>query len=194
MKEDILLQISKKLRDVRQEKNITLQEIADHSGVTKSLVSQVENSRTVPSLLVLMNLIKSLGIDLNDFFKDINLNPPEEKVIVKRPEQQVLFEKENAVGFEYHRILTTQLEKLHIDIVLLCVKPGATRPAISTNAYELKYMLSGEVEYQIGEKTYPLQTGDTLFFDGREPHVPVTKGEKPASMLVVYFFPESETY
>ncbi len=190
MKEDILLQISKKIREVRQEKSITLQELADHSGVTKSLVSQIEHSRTVPSLLVLMNLIKGLGTDLNDFFKDINLNPPEEKVIIRKPEQQVAFEKENTIGFEYKRILTTQLEKLHIDMVLLTLKPGATRPAITTNAFELKYMLTGNVDYHIGEKTYNLQAGDTLFFDGRELHVPANAGNTPATMLVLYFFEE----
>ncbi len=190
MKEDVLLQIAAKLREVRQSKNITLQTVADDAGVTKSLVSQVENSRTVPSLLVLINLIKSLGIDLNDFFKDINLNPPEELVVLRKSFQYQPFEKENADGFHYQRILTTQLADLHIDVVLLTLQPGASRPKISTDAFELKFLLEGNVVYQIGAKEYAMEKGDTLFFDGRELHVPVNVGNEPASMLVVYFFAE----
>ena len=51
MQEDILFQISNKLKEVRKSKGVTLQEIADEAGVTKSLVSQIENSRTIPSLV-----------------------------------------------------------------------------------------------------------------------------------------------
>jgi transcriptional regulator with XRE-family HTH domain len=190
MKEDVIIRISEKLRELRKEKNITLQEIADQSGVTKSLVSQIENSRTVPSLLVLMNLIKSLGIDLNAFFKDINLNPPEEKVILKRNADTIPFHKENAQGFEYRRILTAQLDKLHIDVVLLTLFPGSSRPLISTNAFELKYLVEGRIRYIIGDKEYIMEAGDTLFFDGKDLHVPVNIGLGNATILVVYFFDE----
>ncbi len=51
MQEDILIQISNRLRELRKDKNITLQELADKAGVSKGLISQVENSRTIPSLL-----------------------------------------------------------------------------------------------------------------------------------------------
>jgi transcriptional regulator with XRE-family HTH domain len=73
MRQDVLLQISNKLREIRKTRNITLQEVADDSSITKSMLSQIENGRTVPSLLVLMRLINALGIDLDSFFKDIDL-------------------------------------------------------------------------------------------------------------------------
>nr|WP_227256257.1 helix-turn-helix transcriptional regulator [Pedobacter sp. MR2016-19] len=53
---------------------ITVQELADKAEVSKGLISQIENSRTIPSLMVLMDIIKSLEIDLNSFFKDINFH------------------------------------------------------------------------------------------------------------------------
>jgi transcriptional regulator with XRE-family HTH domain len=190
MKEDIIIQISDRLRELRKGKNITLQEIAEKSGVTKSLVSQIENSRTVPSLLVLINLIKSLEIDLNDFFKDINLNPEDEKVILKKSNDYIPFVKEKSVGFGYNRVLTTQLGKLHIEVVLLDLLPGSSRPPIVTHAFELKYLISGSITYQIGKKTLNMETGDTLFFDGREPHVPINMGPDTATMLIIYFYDE----
>jgi transcriptional regulator with XRE-family HTH domain len=76
MQEDILLQISNKLKEVRKNKGVTLQEIANEAGVTKSLVSQIENSRTIPSLPVMLGLIKALDIDLNAFFQRYYLDGP----------------------------------------------------------------------------------------------------------------------
>ncbi|TAD86140.1 MAG: XRE family transcriptional regulator, partial [Bacteroidetes bacterium] len=43
MPEDILVQISSRLRELRKDKNVTLQELAEQAGVTKSLLSQIEN-------------------------------------------------------------------------------------------------------------------------------------------------------
>ena len=58
MQEDIIVQISNKLKEVRKDKNITLQELADSAGVSKGMLSQVENNRTIPSLTVFLNIIK----------------------------------------------------------------------------------------------------------------------------------------
>jgi LAO/AO transport system kinase len=87
MPEDILIQISARLREMRKDKNVTLQELAEEAGVTKSLVSQIENGRSIPSLPVLLNLIKALALDFNQFFKDIDLNNlADTTVVVMVPE------------------------------------------------------------------------------------------------------------
>lgn len=72
MQEDIIIQISNRLKEVRTEKKVTLQELADKAGVTKGLISQIENCRTIPSLTVLMNIIRELNLDLNAFFDTID--------------------------------------------------------------------------------------------------------------------------
>ncbi|HCL07068.1 MAG TPA: XRE family transcriptional regulator, partial [Chitinophagaceae bacterium] len=113
MQEDIIIQISNRLRDLRKEKNITLQELAEAAGVSKAMLSQVENNRTIPSLTVLLNLIKSLNVDFNHFFKDINLLAPDSKVIFRKKEQYQPFEKENAVGFHYQRLFSTTVQDFH---------------------------------------------------------------------------------
>jgi transcriptional regulator with XRE-family HTH domain len=188
MQEDIIIQISNRLRDIRKDKNITLQELAESAGVTKSLLSQVENSRTIPSLSVLLNLIKGLKVDLNQFFADINLAPVENNVIFRKKEQYHPFQKENAKGFHYQRIFSTQLNEYHADFVLLRLEKGAERALVSTEALEFKYLLSGKVKYVIGEAIYYMEAGDSLFFDGTILHNPYNEQEEDAVLLIAYIF------
>ncbi|MDE3235218.1 MAG: helix-turn-helix transcriptional regulator [Bacteroidota bacterium] len=191
MQEDIIIQISNRLKDIRKDKNITLQELADKAGVSKGMLSQVENNRTIPSLSVLLNLIKALNIDLNDFFRNINLQPTE-KAIFRKKETYQSFEKENANGFLYQRLFTATFHEYHLDFILLTLLPGAERPFVSTDAFEFKYLLSGQVEYYIGNEKYVMEQGDSLFFDAGEMHNPVNTGSDPATMLVVYFFKQGK--
>lgn len=190
MEDDVLIQISNRIKDRRREKNITVQELASRANVSKGLISQIENSRTVPSLIVLIDIIKSLEIDLNVFFKDIKYNGREFPLLIRRKEAYEHFEKEDATGFNYHRIFTQSIKKSTIDIVILDLEPDAQRPQIQTEAFEYKYVISGTVDYHFGDEVYHLKQGDSMLFDGRMPHTPKNSGKEKASMLVIYFFEE----
>jgi transcriptional regulator with XRE-family HTH domain len=190
MQEDIIIQISNRLRELRKEKDITLQELADAAGVSKGMLSQVENSRTIPSLTLLLNLIRSLQIDFNDFFKDINLLGADHKVIYRKKEQYQPFEKENANGFYYQRLFSTNVHDYLVDFVLLRLEKNAERPMVRTDAYEFKYVLKGKVEYVVGEESFLLEEGDSLFFDAGDLHNPRNVGKEDALLLVIYFFKE----
>ena len=179
MQEDIIIQISNRLKDIRKDKNITLQELADVAGVSKGMLSQVENSRSIPSLNVLLSLIKALDVDLNEFFKNINLHKTD-KVILKKKEEYQSFEKENATGFNYQRLFTTSIHDYHVDFVLLRLENNAQRDPVRTEAFEFKYLLKGRVEYSIGDKIYLLEEGDSLFFDANEIHNPRSIGKEDA--------------
>ena len=187
MQEDIIVKIMAKLKDIRKEKNITLQELAEATGVTKGMLSQVENNRSIPSLTVFLNIIKSMHIDINGFFTDFNV-PFNSKVIFKKAAQYQPFEKENTVGFHYQRIMSSTIDEYHVDFVLLTLMPNAQRAFVQTDAYEFKYILKGKVEYTIGEEIFTMEQGDSIFFDATEPHNPKNIGDTEAQLLVLYIF------
>ncbi|AMR34111.1 XRE family transcriptional regulator [Mucilaginibacter sp. PAMC 26640] len=188
MEDDVLIQISNRIKDRRREKNITVQELATRANVSKGLISQIENSRTIPSLIVLIDIIKALEIDMNVFFKDIHAAGNHFPLIIRRKEEYEHFEKEDASGFHYQRVFTQSIKNSTVDIVILELEPNASRPQVETEAYEYKYILQGTIEYVFGEQTHTLHQGDSMLFDGRMPHTPKNSGTAKASMLVIYFF------
>jgi transcriptional regulator with XRE-family HTH domain len=192
MEEDILIQISNRIKERRREKNITVQELAVRANVSKGLISQIENSRTIPSLIVLIDIIKALEIDLNEFFKDMRSNSDHPPVLVKRKHEYDHFEKEHADGFHYQRVFTQSISQSTVDIVILELEPDASRPLVETEAFEYKYILSGQIAYQFNDDTIILNQGDSMLFDGRISHTPKNMGDTTASMLVIYFFEEKK--
>jgi len=176
-----LVEVSKKIKKHRTEMRLTVQELASRSGVTKGLISQIENGRSIPSLPVLFSIIQSLEIGMGP---DLENSP----VILRKHETYEPFQKEDAVGFFYRRIMVQTTPASTIDIVLLRLEPGATREPVETAAFEYKYIISGTVEYIINDTSYVLESGDSLFFDGRLRHNPSAIGNEPAVMLIVYFF------
>lgn len=189
MNEELLLLIGDKIKSKRTLKNITLEQLAKKAGVSKGLISQIENNRTMPSLPVLFNLIHSLGDDLKTFFGDMHDSLSNNHILIVRKGQEKMFEKEPVNGFSYKRILTRTIVSQATDLVLLELKKNAGRKQmIQTDAFECKYVLKGKIEYQIGKELFTLDEGDTLFFDGRARHRLKNIGDTEALILVVYLF------
>tara|TARA_R110002020_G_scaffold186495_2_gene384522 strand:+ start:212 stop:790 length:579 start_codon:yes stop_codon:yes gene_type:complete len=188
MEHEILVQISNKIKSKRKERSMTLQDVAERAGVTKGLISQIENSRTVPSLLVLIQIIKALEIDLDDFFKELSLHSTEAPVLVQRKSDYERFEKEPASGYEYFRIFTKKVKQSTVEIVLLEIQRGSTCDFAQTEAFEFNYLISGSARYIFRDQVINLQFGDSILFDGRLEHNSMNEGNDPVQMLVVYFF------
>jgi len=191
MQEDILIQISTRLKSLRREKRITIQELADRAEVSKGWISQIENGRTVPSLTVLVDIVKSLGVNLSEFFSEIKLSETRNPVLVRRREEYEAFEKEHTVGFHYHRIFTRSIKSSTIDIVLLELEEDASRPMVSTEAFEYKYIISGKARFRFEDQEIDFNEGDSILFDGRHLHAPQNIGKGRLSILAIYFFEQS---
>jgi len=186
--EDYLIGIGKRIKEIRKNGGNTIAEIATRTGVTAGLISRIENGRTIPSLPVLLKIMNSLEVEVTDFFggmPEVNGN----RYIVNRKEDQSLIEKEEeAFGFQYSYIFGKQLNSLGFETVLLEIEPNSKREKVTTDAFEFKYILSGECVYVLDDEEVLLKEGDSIFFDGRIPHLPMNKGKVTTKMLVLYFF------
>lgn len=182
---DLVPRLAKKLRSIRVKKNLTLQVLSEKAKVSKGLLSKIENSRTVPSLPVFLNIVHSLDVPLQEFFEGVELPFGKDYVLIRANEQSVM-QKEEREGFNYRFILSQSISTSALEVALLSVQPGAKSRATTTDGFELKYVLSGTCDYFIGEEKITLHEGDALYFDASKPHMPVNRSFAPAIMLVVY--------
>ena len=191
MTENYLIGIGKRIREIRKEHKKTIVEIAQKASVSKGLISQIENGRTIPSVPVLLAIIQALDTEIGDFFKVIDMQTMQKFLVTRRDEFQTIEKEIHAAGFSYQHIFSKQLQTIGVELVMLEVAPNSNREKVVTDAYELKYILSGEIVYDIDGDQVTLYEGDVIFFDGRHPHVPMNRSEKSCKMLVIYFYNES---
>lgn len=185
-----LVGIGKKIRSLRKEKNLFASEVAKRANVSNGLISRIENGRTIPSVPVLFAIIEALEIEPGFFFHDIGPNGIFKFVVIRKDDHQTIEKENEASGFTYDFIFTKQLSGIGAEFVLLTLDPGCSRDVVETDAFEFKYLLSGSCEYEIDGEIVELREGDSLFFDGRLPHVPRNPYKKPAKMLVCYLYTE----
>ncbi|GEP94761.1 transcriptional regulator [Chitinophaga cymbidii] len=191
MQEDIIIRISQKIKEQRKAKGITVQELANKAEVSKGLISQIENCRTVPSLLVLVNIIRALNQDMNEFFNDIDQHQQASRIIVVRQDRYQPI-KENAKGYRYQRVISRTVKGCPMDVMLADLKKGARRSQmVKADAWEYQYVIKGTVEYQVHNEVHVLEAGDSIFFDGRLGHKPSNIGDDDARMLLISFFEEA---
>ncbi|NLP57094.1 XRE family transcriptional regulator [Lutibacter sp. B1] len=190
--DDYLLDIGKQIKKIRKKKQLIISEVATKAGVSNGLISRIENGRTIPSLPVLLNIIGALEIELSSFFDGMEKINGKKFIVTRKNEYSEIEKEVEAEGFVYKFIFNKSLSSIGFEAVLLEVLPNSKRDKVTTDAYEFKYMLSGKISYIIDNEEIEITEGDSLFFDGRFPHVPINKDSEPAKMLVLYFFNETE--
>ena len=86
------MDIGYKLRNLRRIKNLTQEELAERTDLSKGYISQIESNHASPSMETFLNLIEVLGTSASDFFKESS----DEKVLYKKNEQTIYDEYDKA--------------------------------------------------------------------------------------------------
>ena len=178
--------VGKRIKELRLSKELKLVDVAIKSNVSKGLLSRIENGRTIPSLPVLFSIINALNENATSFFEHLNYasNSPFYMLIKNKDYQPI--EKEDSVGFHYYSIISHPFKDITFSVVFLELKPQAKRDMVTTDGMEFIYLIEGDIDYRLGDTTIEMNQGDSLFFDGRVPHLKINKSTKTARILVIY--------
>ncbi|WP_170154592.1 helix-turn-helix domain-containing protein [Mangrovibacterium diazotrophicum] len=178
--------VGKRIKEIRLQKEMKLVDLAIKSGISKGLLSRIENGRTIPSLPVLFNIITTLNENPSSFFETMGQGSNSPFYMLLKKEEYSAIEKEDSVGFNYFSIFSRSFSDFTFNAVLLLLEPDAKREMVTTDGMEFIYLASGNIEYKLGDETISMEEGDSLFFDGRVPHLKINNSEQTARILVIY--------
>ena len=158
------LKIGEKIKNLRTQLNLTQQDLADRTELTKGYISQLERDLTVPSIPTLSDILKCLGVSMADFFK-------EEKT------EQIVFtasdccEKTDEKLGNVVRWLVPSAQLNMQEPILVTFEPGGrTEEDKPHEGEEFGFVLSGAIRLTIGGKSYPVRKGESFYFVSKEPH------------------------
>ncbi|GAB6063698.1 helix-turn-helix domain-containing protein [Deferrisoma palaeochoriense] len=180
--------IGAKIKRLRLERGKTLQDVADETGFSPALISQIENNNVSPPLATLSRIARVLGVSMGYFFRDEGPEVPYE--VVRREERpvvsQVISRTGGKHGYIYQALTFHKRDKL-MEPFLLHVDP-ATRQDESQYCHEgqeFLLVLEGETELLLEDERIVLREGDCVYFDSHLRHRLLARGDRPARVLAV---------
>lgn len=166
------LDIGDRIRILRIRQKRTLQEIADASELSRSMISKIENNKTVPSVAALVKIAKSLGTNISSLLEHDGWLNAIFTPMEKAEESLTATDKGYAIypfASEYHA--------KKMQPFLFVAKKGEVRPhELSHEGEEFIYIIRGALKMQVGEREYLMRKGDSLYFNSLQKHgiMPVT--------------------
>lgn len=176
------------IRDLRQRHGLTIADVAEQTGISRGMLSKIENAQTATSLETLAKLANALGVSLATLFRNYNI-PAGSAQLVKQGEGMEVVRRGTKRGHTYHLLAYDQgPTKLFEPFLITMDDESEVFPTFEHPGTEFIYMLEGAIEYRHGQSTYRLEPGDSLTFRGDIPHGPEKLITLPIRFLAIVYY------
>jgi transcriptional regulator with XRE-family HTH domain len=167
------------IRAARKRRRLTLQELAERTGVSVSMLSMLERGVASPSIGTLVSVSSALGLHMAQLFQDPAAEPPSP---VRRLADQVTVQAAEGVS---RRLVHTDLDN-DLEMVVNEYEPGTSSAAapVHHDGLEFGLIISGNLTVRLGDVEYVLGAGDGISYDSTTPHVLTNRG--PAKARAVW--------
>jgi transcriptional regulator with XRE-family HTH domain len=193
--------IGARIRAERERRGITVRGLARDVGVSASLISQIETSKSLPSVSTLYAITTALQVPVEELFDPIADGqsvasavspdaahaagaPPRDRRHATGPhlcpdDREVLALDS---GVTWERL--GQLPGQHVEFLKITYRPGATSSSsgelMRHRGTEYGYLISGALVLSLGFDEHPMSAGDSVCFDSTRPHGYRNEGPEPA--------------
>jgi len=158
------LEIGKKIRELRMQKGLTQEELADRAELSKGFISQLERDLTSPSIATLIDILQCLGTSLEDFFA----NSTPEQVVFKKEDY---FEKQDSEYKNLIKWIIPNAQKNIMEPILLILEPGgSTYPDSPHEGEEFGFVLKGNITITLGNNSYKVKKGESFYYVASKTH------------------------
>jgi transcriptional regulator with XRE-family HTH domain len=166
-------QIAPRLRQARQRKDVTLEELSRTTGISKSTLSRLESGQRKPSLELLLPIVAALSVSLDEIVTSPRIEDPRVQRSSTRSDGRIL----------------TPLSQQHAEPQAFKITIPATDrdPVLRTHGgYEWIYVLSGRLRLVLGEHDIVMGAGEAAEFDTKNPHWFGASGAGPVEILSMF--------
>jgi DNA-binding XRE family transcriptional regulator len=179
--------IANHVRSRRLEIGLTVGQLAERTGISKGMLSKIENAQTSPSLTTLERLSSALDMPVTSLFR--GLAEERDAVFVKAGSGPEIVRKGTRAGHTYQLLGTLRGPYKRVEPLLVSLAESTeVFPLFQHPGVEMLYMLEGIMEYSYGQEHYLMEKGDTLQFEGDIPHGPTKLVKLPIRFLSVTIY------
>ena len=171
------MDIGNKIKELRLQNDLTLENLASRCELTKGFLSQLERNLTSPSISTLEDILEALGTNLSDFFRE------EEEEQIVFTQKDFFVDKQEEYQIEW---IVPNAQKNEMEPILLTLPPkGKSLEMNSHFGEEFGYVLKGNITLVRDNKRYKLKAKDTFYMNGKTSHYLYNHGSTEALVLWV---------
>jgi transcriptional regulator with XRE-family HTH domain len=176
--------IGQQVRRLRLAAGMSLADLALSTGISKPMLSKIENAQTSCSLTTVAKLAHFLDVPATSLFRDADI--PREAVYTPAGQGARIVARGTRIGHDYTLLgaLRGPHKRMEAHLVTLTER-SEEFPLFQHPGTELLYVLEGEMVYGHGDSSYTMRPGDALQLDGEGPHGPRELVELPIRFLSV---------
>ena len=176
-----LKEIGMRLETLREICGFSTEEMAEKLNMSEEEYKTYEEGKADFSCSFLYNAAEILGVDVLDIMSGDS--PKLSTCTVVKKGDGYAVNRNRAYDYK-HLAFTFRNKKA--EPFLVTVEPNDKVPVLNSHAgQEFNYMVSGKMIFYIGDISYELSTGDSVYFDSSQPHAEKAVGDKPAKFLAV---------
>jgi transcriptional regulator with XRE-family HTH domain len=180
--------VGNRVRMVRQEKGLTLDDVSRRTGLGADYLDEIETDALSPPLGVLIKIAKALDMKLGRFISTGEVKP---FTIVRKDERQIVSRYTSAQADQYgytYESLAPDKKDRHMEPFMITLVPSKARKELSTHSgQEFIYVLEGSMEVILEDDREILNPGDSIYYDSSVPHLVRCYGEKETLILAVLY-------
>jgi len=184
--------VGEKIASIRQQKSITIDELAERCGFTVTMMSKIEQNEAIPSLGHLIKVARALGVRLGTFLDDmVQLGPVVSRCGDIKKGTSFSNKSSNArLNLDFFPLASDKSGR-HMEPFIVDINSSADSDFVQSSheGEEFIYVLNGKIEIRYGKELYMLSEGDSIYYDSVvDHHVHVVDGA-PAKILAVVYAP-----
>lgn len=157
--EDENKKLGKRLRELRQERGLTIREVSSRSGISVNAISMIENGKTSPSVNTLHEIAEVFKTPVSEFFNEKHL--VKKVVHVQSSQYKILNGKKISLVRLSNNLVGNVLS---CSLITLPHTGGSGKSEVAHSGYEFAYCLKGKLLYTIENEHYLLEPGDSIAF------------------------------
>lgn len=176
--------IGYKIKQLRLKHKKTQQQIADECGISKSLLSKIENGQTSSAIATLSKIAKVLDVSLSWLLETA---PEKDLVLIYNKDRKRTIGDQH-MGYSYE-LLANRSPYIGIESTIVYVTPKDENLRDETYTHsqdEFIFILEGKIELYYDNQTYPMGQGDSAHFSGRKSHLFIPVDNQGAKVLTLF--------
>lgn len=179
--DEVIASIGPKIRDLRQQKGLSLKQLAERSGVSAAAIHKIERNSMVPTITTLMRLSGALNRSVAWFVSEDEFED-RPAVMIRSGFRRPVFTSKQGLSLEG---VSGPYGRFFMAGAVADVDPGATSGSTPMEhaGEELLYVLSGSIEFEVAEERFTLRRGDALHFRTDRPHRWRNPTDRPARLV-----------